>query len=178
MAPQPSSSLFPLPGIHLCLPLTPRTRVPETLPKEVLDKMYAAPKPDYPIIDAAKLVEFDAFLFGIPTRFGNFPGQWKSFIDTTGSLWSQGALSGKYVGLFVSTGTMGGGQESTCLAAMSTLAHHGMIYVPLGYKSTFAIFADLSEVRGGSPFGAGTFSAADGSRQPSAKELEVANIQG
>lgn len=73
---------------------------------------------------------------------------------------------------------MGGGQESTAIAAMSTLAHHGFIYVPLGYKTTFALLADLSEVRGGSAWGAGTFSGADGSRQPSAKEIELATAQG
>jgi len=153
-------------------------QVPETLPEEVLQKMYAAPKKDYPIITPDKLAEYDAFLLGIPTRYGNFPAQLKSFIDSTGQLWQKGALAGKYAGLFISTGTMGGGQESTAIAAMSTLAHHGVIYVPLGYSKTFPILADLSEVRGGSPWGAGTFSGADGSRQPSAKELELAEIQG
>lgn len=81
-------------------------------------------------------------------------------------------------GLFISTGTLGGGQESTALATMSTLAHHGIIYVPLGYKTVFPILGDLSEVRGGSAWGAGTFSAADGSRQPTEKELNLATEQG
>lgn len=81
-------------------------------------------------------------------------------------------------GLFISTGTLGGGQESTAIAAMSTLAHHGVIYVPFGYAKAFPQMSDLSEVHGGSPWGAGTFSAGDGSRQPSAKELEIATIQG
>ncbi|KAF8246004.1 flavoprotein WrbA [Wilcoxina mikolae CBS 423.85] len=153
-------------------------QIPETLPQEVLTKMHAATKPDYPIASADTLTQYDAILFGIPTRYGNFPGQWKAFIDTTGGLWAQGALSGKYAGVFISTGTMGGGQESTAIAAMSTFAHHGLIFVPLGYKHAFPILADLSEVRGGSPWGAGTFAGADGSRQPSAKELELAQIQG
>lgn len=78
----------------------------------------------------------------------------------------------------MSTGTPGGGQESTAIAAMSTLTHHGIIYVPLGYAKTFPQLTNLSEVRGGSPWGAGTFAAADGSRQPSALELELATIQG
>lgn len=94
---------------------------------------------------------------GIPTRYGNFPAQWKTFWDHTGQQWQSGAYYGKYAGLFVSTATMGGGQESTAIATMSTLAHHGMIYVPLGYKTTFALLADMSEVRGGSAWGAGTF---------------------
>ncbi|KAF3932444.1 hypothetical protein ABW19_dt0201449 [Dactylella cylindrospora] len=153
-------------------------QVPETLSDEVLAKLHAPPKPSYPVITAAELAGFDAFLFGIPTRYGNFPGQWKAFIDTTGGLWASGGLYGKYVGVFISTGTLGGGQESTAIAAMSTFAHHGMIYVPLGYAKAFGLIADLSEVHGGSPWGAGTFAGADGSRQPSDKEKELASIQG
>jgi len=153
-------------------------QVPETLPEEVLTKMYAPPKPDYPVISAKDLTEFDAFVFGIPTRYGNFPGQWKSFIDSTGGLWQSGGLYGKYVSVFISTGTLGGGQESTALAAMSTFAHHGLIYVPLGYAKAFPQMTDLSEVHGGSPWGSGTFAGADGSRQPSDKEKELATIQG
>jgi NAD(P)H dehydrogenase (quinone) len=153
-------------------------QIPETLSDEVLTKMHAPPKSHHPAISVQKLPEYDAMLFGVPTRFGNFPGQWKAFIDMTGGLWQSGALSGKYYGLFISSGTQGGGQESTALAAMSTFAHHGMIYVPLGYKHAFPLLADLTEIRGGSPWGAGTFAAADGSRQPSQKELELAEVQG
>jgi len=120
--------------------------------------MYAPAKSaSIPIIDAKTLENYDAFLFGIPTRYGNFPAQWKAFWDTTGGQWASGAYAGKYAGVFISTGTQGGGQESTALAAMSTLTHHGIIYVPLGYKNNFAQLANLSEVRGGSPWGAGTF---------------------
>lgn len=81
-------------------------------------------------------------------------------------------------GVFVSSAGLGGGQESTALAAMSTLTHQGIIYVPLGYAKAFPILTDVSEVRGGSAWGAGTFAASDGSRQPSPKELELAEIQG
>lgn len=119
--------------------------------------MQAPAKPDYLVIEPNELKEYDAFLFGIPTRYGNFPAQWKAFWDKTGGIWATGGYWGKYAGLFVSSGTPGGGQESTAIAAMSTLAHHGIIYVPLGYKTTFPILADLSEARGGSPWGAGTF---------------------
>ncbi|KAH7353923.1 quinone oxidoreductase [Plectosphaerella cucumerina] len=155
-------------------------QIPETLSEEVLGKMYAPPKPaDIPVLeDPSKLEEYDAFLLGIPTRYGNFPAQWKTFWDKTGKQWSSGGFWGKLAGLFISTGTLGGGQESTAIAAMSTLAHHGIIYVPFGYAKAFAQMSDLSEVHGGSPWGAGTFSAGDGSRQPSARELEVAEIQG
>jgi len=152
-------------------------QIAETLPQEVLTKMYAPAKAAFPTIDAKTLEKYDAFLFGIPTRFGNFPAQWKTFWDTTGGQWGAGGYWGKYAGVFVSSGTLGGGQESTVIAAMSTLAHHGIIYVPLGYAKTPQILG-LGEVHGGSPWGAGTFAAADGSRQPSALELEVATIQG
>ncbi|KAJ7171321.1 flavoprotein-like protein [Mycena filopes] len=152
-------------------------QIPETLPQEVLTKMYAPAKPDYPIIDATTLATFDAFIMGIPTRFGNFPGQWKAFWDTTSGLWAR-ALAGKYAGAFVSTAGPGGGQEVTIQNAVSTLAHHGVVFVPFGYASAFGQLTNLSEVHGGSPWGAGTFAASDGSRQPTALELEIAKIQG
>ncbi|KZV92511.1 NADH-quinone oxidoreductase [Exidia glandulosa HHB12029] len=153
-------------------------QVPETLPQEILTKMYAPPKPAYPVITPDKLATYDAFLFGIPTRYGNQSAQWRSFWDSTGGLWQTGALSGKYAGVFISTGGAGGGQESTAIASLSTFAHHGIIYVPLGYKHAFPQLTNIAEVHGGSPWGAGTFSAGDGSRQPSALELEIAEIQG
>lgn len=132
--------------------------------------MHAPPKPDYPVISAPELTEFDAFIFGIPTRYGNFPGQWKvrlpqqplhrvpvpnsssfsqAFWDTTGQLWGTGALVGKYASVFVSTASPGGGQETTVLNSLSTLTHHGIIFVPLGYGRTFAQLTNLSEVHGG-----------------------------
>lgn len=153
-------------------------QVPETLSQEILNKMHAPAKPDYPIITTDIITQYDAFLFGIPTRYGNFPAQWKAFWDSTGGLWAGGKLAGKYAGLFVSTAGLGGGQESTCLASMSTLAHHGIIYVPLGYSHAFAIQTNLEEVHGGSPWGAGTFAGSDGSRQASKLEIDLAEIQG
>ncbi|KAK4098628.1 benzoquinone reductase [Parathielavia hyrcaniae] len=155
-------------------------QVPETLPQEVLEKMHAPAKPtEIEVLDdPAKLEKYDAFLFGIPTRYGNFPAQFKAFWDKTGKQWSSGGFYGKYAGVFISTASMGGGQESTAIAAMSTFAHHGIIYVPLGYAPAFGILTDLSEARGGSAWGAGTFAGADGSRQPSEKELQLAMIQG
>lgn len=155
-------------------------QIPETLPQDVLDKMYALPKPtDVPVLeDPATLAEYDAFLIGIPTRYGNFPAQWKNFWDKTGKQWSSGGFYHKFAGLFISTASMGGGQESTAIAAMSTLAHHGIVYVPFGYAKAFSQMTDLTEIHGGSPWGAGTFAGADGSRQPSAKEKEIATIQG
>jgi len=121
--------------------------------------MHAPPKDSSipTLSDPKTLEQYDAFLFGIPTRYGNYPAQFKTFWDKTGAQWQSGAYWGKYAGVFVSTATPGGGQESTVIACMSTFAHHGMIYVPLGYKTAFGLLADLNEVRGGSPWGAGTF---------------------
>ncbi|KAM0349660.1 hypothetical protein ACHAPU_003489 [Fusarium lateritium] len=155
-------------------------QIPETLPEEVLAKMHAPPKPTEiaTLSDPSQLEEYDAFLLGIPTRYGNFPAQWKAFWDQTGKQWASGGFWGKMAGIFVSTASQGGGQETTAQNAISTLTHHGIIYVPFGYAKAFGQMTDLSEVRGGSAWGAGTFAGADGSRQPSAKELEIAQIQG
>ncbi|KAA1473537.1 NADH-quinone oxidoreductase [Dentipellis sp. KUC8613] len=153
-------------------------QIAETLPQEVLTKMHAPPKPDYPVLPPADLVKFDSFLFGVPTRYGNFPAQWKAFWDATGQLWASGALWGKSAGLFVSTAGLGGGQEATAIAALSTLAHHGITYVPLGYARTFGQLTNLEAAHGGSPWGAGTLAGSDGSRTPSALELEIATLQG
>ncbi|KAI2783866.1 putative benzoquinone reductase [Daldinia loculata] len=155
-------------------------QIPETLSKEVLAKLNApGPAADVPVLsDPATLESYDGFLLGIPTRYGNFPAQWRVWWDQAGKQWQSGAFHGKLGGLFISTASLGGGQESTALAAMSTFAHHGIIYVPFGYAKAFGTMTDLSEVHGGGPWGAGTFAAGDGSRQPSEKEISIAEIQG
>lgn len=155
-------------------------QVEETLPDEVLAKMHAPAKPkDVKVLsNPDDLKPYDGLLLGIPTRYGNFPAQWKAFWDKTGGIWASGGYAGKYAGLFISTGTPGGGQEVTALNSISTLTHHGIIYVPLGYSSAFAQLSNLSEVHGGSPWGAGTYAGADGSRQPTPLELEIATNQG
>ncbi|KAI9098742.1 flavoprotein-like protein [Phlyctochytrium arcticum] len=150
-------------------------QVKETLPQEVLDKMHAA-KLDIPVLDPKDLANADAFLFGFPTRYGQAAAQMKAFWDATGGLWSAGALVGKYAGCFTSTASQHGGQETTIMTFIPHLVHHGIIFVPLGYQSK--VLFDNSEVIGGSPWGAGTIANGDGSRQPSAKELEIANTQG
>ncbi|KAI5958831.1 YCP4 [Candida theae] len=154
-------------------------QIPETLPQDILDQLHAAPKPkDVPIATLDTLTEYDAFLFGIPTRFGTLPAQFFEFFGATGGLWAQGALYGKPAGIFVSTGTQGGGQETTVRNSLNFLAHHGLIYIPLGYAKTFAQQASLEEIHGGSAYGAGTFAASDGSRQPTELELTIATTQG
>lgn len=91
--------------------------------------MHAPPKKDVPIVKPETLEEYDGFLLGIPTRYGSLPAQWKTFWDSTGKQWQTGGYFGKYAGVFVSTGGLGGGQEVTALAALSTFAHHSIIYV-------------------------------------------------
>ncbi|KAH6915703.1 NADH:quinone oxidoreductase [Coprinopsis sp. MPI-PUGE-AT-0042] len=153
-------------------------QVPETLGEDILKILKAPPRPDYPIADLETLKKYDSFLFGIPTRYGNMPVQFKSFWDATGPIWAAGTLGGKYAGTFVSTASQGGGQEVTAMSCLSTFVHHGMVYVPFGYYKAFAEMTRLDEVHGGGPWGAGTYAAGDGSRQPSELELTIARKQG
>jgi len=153
-------------------------QVPETLSNEILTKMKAPSKHNYPIANNATLKSYNAFLFGIPTRFGNMPAQMKTFWDATGHLWLNGDLNAKYAGVFVSTAATGGGQEATVINFLSTLTHHGMIYVPFGYATGFDRLKSLDEVHGGSPWGAGTYAGQKGERKPTKRELDLAESQG
>lgn len=151
-------------------------QVPEILPEEVLIKMNAPPKTEVPTIEPQQLTDADGLLFGFPTRYGMMAAQFKAFLDATGGLWQTQQLAGKPAGLFYSTGSQGGGQETTALTAVTQLVHHGMLYVPIGYTFGAGMF-EMEQVKGGSPYGSGTF-AGDGSRQPSKLELEQAFHQG
>jgi NAD(P)H dehydrogenase (quinone) len=150
-------------------------RVPETMPPDVAAKYGAKLDQAAPVASPKELGEYDGIIFGTPTRFGNMTAQMRNFLDQTGSLWVSGALVGKVASVFTSTGT-GGGNESTILTFIPTILHHGMIYVGLPYSCPD--LTDISEVRGGSPYGAGTIAGSDGSRQPSARELSMARFQG
>ena len=150
-------------------------RVPETLPPEVAKQFGAKLDQAAPVAVPQELGDYDAILFGTPTRFGNMAAQMRNFLDQTGGLWMKGALVGKVSSVFTSTGT-GGGNESTIISFVTTLMHQGMIYVGLPY--TCPELSDISEVKGGSPWGAATIAGADGSRQPSVKELAQARFQG
>jgi len=152
-------------------------QVAETLPSEVLEKMHAPPKAsDVPIISVENLSEADGFLFGLPTRFGSTPAQIKTLFDASGKLWYSNALYGKFAGVFFSSGSQASGQETTALSCLPFFVHHGINFVPIGYKS--AQLKEISEVHGGSPWGSGTVTGETGLRQPSELELEVANFQG
>ena len=150
-------------------------RVPETMPDEVARKAGVKLDQAAEVASPKELDQYDAILFGTPTRFGNMSAQMRNFLDQTGSLWVQGALVGKVGSVFTSTGT-GGGNESTIISFVTTLMHHGMIYVGLPYSCPE--LADISEVKGGSPWGAATIAGADGSRSTSEKELAQARYQG
>lgn len=152
-------------------------QVPETLAHDVIEKMGGEPRPEYPVASRETLVEYDAFMFGVPTRFGNLPAQWKAFWDATGSLWLQGALHGKMAGVFTSTGT-GGGNEMTIMSTVTTLAHHGMVYVPLGYAGVRKKLSHLGKIHGGGPWGAGAIAGSDGSKEVIGLEQKVAKEQG
>ena len=128
-----------------------------------------------PIADPNELGDYDAIIFGVPTRFGNMAAQMRNFLDQTGSLWLKGALVGNVGSVFTSTGT-GGGNETTIQSFHTTLFHQGMIVVGLPYACQD--LTNISEVKGGSPLGAATIAGPDGSRQPSEIELSMAKFQG
>ncbi len=155
-------------------------RVPETLPKEVIEKMGAVEAQQamshVPICSVEELASADAVIFGTPTRFGNMCGQMRQFLDATGQLWAQGTLVGKVGSVFTSSATQHGGQESTILSFHITLLHHGFVVVGLPY--TFQGQMRIDEITGGSPYGASTIAGGSGERMPSENELNAARFQG
>ncbi len=150
-------------------------RVAETMPLDVAEKAGVKLNQKAAIAKPADLADYDAIIFGTPTRFGNMAAQMRNFLDQTGSLWNNGSLIGKIGSVFTSTGT-GGGNETTITSFWNTLIHHGMILVGVPYSEKG--ITDLSAMRGGSPYGAGTIAGADGRRSPSSIELQIARFQG
>jgi len=151
-------------------------RVPELVPDDVARKSGMKLDQKAPIASVDELSNYDAIIFGTPTRFGNMVAQMRNFLDQTGGLWMKGALVGKVGSVFASTGTQHGGQETTITSFHSTLLHQGMIIVGLPYS--FAGLTRMDEITGGTPYGATTLAKADGSRQPSENELDGARFQG
>ncbi len=151
-------------------------RVPETIPEASARAMGAKLDQGAPIATNDELGQYDAIIFGTPTRFGNMAAQMRTFLDHTGKLWMQGALVGKVGSVFTSSNTQHGGQETTITSFHSTLLHHGMVIVGVPY--TCAGLSVMTEISGGSPYGASTLAGADGKRMPSDNELEVARFQG
>ncbi|MGE3874844.1 MAG: NAD(P)H:quinone oxidoreductase [Parvibaculaceae bacterium] len=151
-------------------------RVPELVPEDVAKKSGFKLDQKAPIAKVDDLPEYDAIIFGSGTRFGNVTAQMRNFMDQTGPLWMKGALVGKVGSVITSSATQHGGQESTILTFIPTLLHQGMVVVGLPYS--FQGQMGLDEIKGGSPYGASTITGGDGSRQPSAIELEAARYQG
>ena len=151
-------------------------RVPETVPAEIARKSGLKLDQKAPIATVEELASYDAIIFGTPTRFGNMAGQMKNFLDQAGGLWMRGALVGKVAGVFTSSATQHGGQESTILTFHPVLLHLGFIIAGLPYA--FAGQIGHTEVMGNSPYGASTIAGGDGSRQPSKVELDGARYQG
>lgn len=151
-------------------------RVPETVPEDVARASHFKMDQAAPVATPDELADYDAIIFGAGTRYGTVAAQMRSFIDQTGGLWAKGALVGKVGSVFTSSATQHGGQESTILGFIPTLLHHGMVVVGLPYA--FQGQMTMTEISGASPYGASTITGGDGSRQPSANELDAARFQG
>lgn len=155
-------------------------QVPELVPAEVLEQSGAAAQRQafahVPVMKVEQLADADAIIFGTPTRYGNMCAQMRNFLDQTGKLWLSGKLVGKVGSVFTSTATQHGGQETTITSFHTTLLHLGMVIVGVPYAEQRLL--DMSEVSGGSPYGASTLAGGDGSRQPSENELAIARYQG
>jgi NAD(P)H dehydrogenase (quinone) len=155
-------------------------RVAELVPEEALERAGAKAAQEglahIPLATTDQLADADGIIFGTPTRFGNMAAQMRNFLDQTGQLWLKGALIDKVGSVFASTATQHGGQETTITSFHTTLLHHGMIIAGLPYSNPGLTVMD--EVSGGTPYGATTLAASDGSRQPSENELTLARAQG
>lgn len=151
-------------------------RVPELVPEEIAKKANMKLDQAAPIAAPAELADYDAIIFGTPTRYGNMCAQMRNFLDQTGGLWLKGVLVGKVGSVFASTATQHGGQETTLTSFHTTLLHLGLVIVGLPYSAAGQMTMD--EISGGSPYGATTIAGGDGSRMPSANELELARFQG
>jgi NAD(P)H dehydrogenase (quinone) len=151
-------------------------RVPELMPEEVARKAGAKLDQEAPIATTDELPDYDAIIFGTPTRFGNMCSQMRNFLDQTGKHWVKGSLIGKVGSVFTSTGTQHGGQETTITSFHTTLLHQGMVIVGVPYSCQGLV--NMNEITGGSPYGAATLAGSDGSRQPSENELSIARFQG
>ena len=151
-------------------------RVPELVSDEVARNSGYKLDQDAPVASVDDLANYDAIILGVPTRYGVMAAQMKNFWDQTGGLWMNGTLVGKVGSVFSSTATQHGGQETTIISTQTMLLHHGLVIVGLPYA--FAGQMKMDEITGGSPYGASTLAGADGSRQPSANELDGARFQG
>ncbi|MGL4209421.1 MAG: NAD(P)H:quinone oxidoreductase [Candidatus Adiutrix sp.] len=156
-------------------------KAPETLSDEVI-KTLGGEEPrkkwaHVPTVTVQDMIDCDGLIIGTPTRFGGMCGQVRQFLDSTGKLFAQGSMLGKAGAFFTSSNSQHGGQETAILSSIPYLLHMGMVYVGLPY-AVFPAMGNTEEVMGGSPYGASTIAASDGSRRPSALDLEGARTLG
>jgi NAD(P)H dehydrogenase (quinone) len=147
-------------------------QVAETLPQDVLAKMGAVEAKKafahVPIADPKRLVGADAIILGTGTRYGSATAQMRAFLDATGSLWGSGALIG--------TGSQHGGQETTLVGLHTFFYHQGMLVSGVPYAAQELL--TMTEISGGTPYGASTITGPKGERMPSENELAIARFQG
>jgi NAD(P)H dehydrogenase (quinone) len=146
------------------------------VPEDIARKSYYKLDQAAPIATVEDLVNYDAIIVGVGTRFGRMASQMANFLDQAGGLWLKGALHGKVGGAFTSTATQHGGNEATLFSIITNLMHFGMVIVGLDYGHAGQM--TLDEVTGGSPYGATTIAGGDGSRKPTENELNGARYQG
>ncbi|MBS7626520.1 NAD(P)H:quinone oxidoreductase [Candidatus Bathyarchaeota archaeon] len=155
-------------------------QVPELIPQHTIDsnpriKAVKESLRDIPVANVNDLAEADGVIFGTPTRFGNMCSQMKQSIDQTGSLWLEGRLEGKPAGVFTSTSTLHGGQETTIISTMIPLLHHGMIIVGVPYSESRLLDMDFG---GGSPYGASAVVGPESEMHPTERDLAIAKTLG
>ena len=151
-------------------------RVPELVPFDVAKASHYKMDQPAPIALVSDLENYDAIIFGTGTRFGRMTSQMAAFLDQAGGLWARGALHGKVGAAFTSTATQHGGQEMTLFSIITNMLHLGMVIVGLDYGFAGQMGLDLAH--GGSPYGATTIAGGDGSRAPTAVDLDGARYQG
>ena len=151
-------------------------RVPELVPAEIARKSHFKLDQAAPVAKVEALANYDAIIVGAGTRFGRLNSQMANFLDQAGGIWMRGALHGKVGGAFTSSATQHGGQETTLFSIITNLLHFGMVIVGLDYGHAGQMTID--EITGGSPYGATTITGSDGSRWPTANELQGARYQG
>ncbi|RJP16132.1 MAG: NAD(P)H:quinone oxidoreductase [Candidatus Abyssobacteria bacterium SURF_5] len=130
---------------------------------------------DIPVCALDDLRQADGIIFGSPTRYGNMTAQMKQLFDSTAPLWLKGELEGKTAGVFTSTATTHGGQETTLISMMIPILHLGMVIVGVPYSTPGMLH---TEGRGGTPYGPTTIAGSDNKREPAAEDLELARALG
>ncbi len=151
-------------------------RAPELVSDELARAAHYKTDQAAPEAKVDELADYDAIILGCGTRYGRISSQLANLLDQTGGLWARGAFNGKVGSAFGSTASQHGGQETTLMSLITNMMHLGMVIVGLPYS--YQGLLQVAEVAGGTPYGATTIAAGDGSRQPTELELGAARFQG